>query len=161
MEKLLKKHYKIVIIAIMTFFITVSVLNAKNDTATFDEIAHIPAGYSYIQKQDTRLNPEHPPLLKDFIGIPLAFLDLNFETDKQFWTGDGLNRIWDDGQWEAGKYLLYGAGNNPDQILFWSRIPIIIISVILGLFLFMWGKKIGGTLAGLFILTLYAFYPRT
>lgn len=159
MEKFLKKHYKWVVTAIMIFFTAVSLLNAKNDSATFDEVAHIPAGYSYITQHDMRLNPEHPPLLKDLIGIPLSFLNLNFDTNNQFWSGEGLNRIWDDGQWEAGKYLLYGAGNNPEQILFWARLPIILISILLGLFLFKWGKELAGTLAGLFVLTLYAFDP--
>lgn len=159
MEKFLKKNYKWVIVIIMTFFTVISLFNAKNDSATFDEVAHIPAGYSYVTEHDMRLNPEHPPLLKDLIGIPLAFLNLNFDTNRNFWTGEGLGRIWDDGQWEAGKYLLYGAGNNPDQILFWARLPIILISIVLGLFLFMWGKEIAGTLGGLFVLLLYAFDP--
>ncbi len=159
MEKFLKKNYRLIVVAIMTFFTVVSLLNAKNDSATFDEVAHIPAGYSYVTEQDMRLNPEHPPLLKDLIGIPLAFLNLNFDKTQPFWTGEGLNRVWDDGQWQAGKYLLYEGGNNADQILFLARLPIIIISVILGLFLFMWGKEIAGILGGLFILTLYAFDP--
>lgn len=159
MELFLKKHYRIIVAAIMSFFVVVSILNAKNDSATFDEIAHIPAGYSYVKFHDTRLNPEHPPLLKDMIGLPLTFLNLNFDKNNQFWTGDGLKRIWDDGQWEAGKYLLYDAGNDPDKILFWSRMPIILISVVLGLFLFMWGKEIAGILGGLFALTIYAFDP--
>lgn len=159
MEKFLKKHQILIVILIMAFFTTVSLLNAKNDSATFDEVAHIPAGYSYVTQHDMRLNPEHPPLLKDLVGLPLTFLNLNFNTNNQFWSGEGLNRIWDDGQWEAGKYLLYGAGNNPGQILFWARLPIILISIILGLFLFKWGKEIAGTLGGLFVLTLYAFDP--
>lgn len=159
MEKFLKQNYRWIIFVIMIFFITVSILNAKNDSATFDEVAHIPAGYSYVTEQDTRLNPEHPPLLKNLIGIPLAFLDLNFDTSKDFWTGENLPRIWDDGQWVAGKHLLYEAGNNPEQILFWARLPIILISVLLGLFLFKWGKELAGTLGGLFVLTLYAFDP--
>jgi hypothetical protein len=159
MELLLKKHRRAIIGIIMTFFIGVSLFNAKNDSATFDEVAHIPAGYSYIKMQDMRLNPEHPPLLKDLIGIPLAFLNLKFDTSQTFWTGEGFARIWDDGQWAAGKHLLYEAGNNPDQIIFWARVPIILLSVILGLFLYMWGKEIAGTLGGLFVLTLYAFDP--
>jgi hypothetical protein len=159
MEEILKKNYKLIVVVIMAFFITVSVLNAKNDSATFDEVAHIPAGYSYVTQHQTRLNPEHPPLLKDLIGLPLAFLHLNFNTNQDYWTGDNLPRVWDDGQWAAGKYLLYGAGNNPDQTLFWARLPIILISVLLGLFLFMWGKELAGTLGGLFVLTLYAFDP--
>lgn len=159
MEKFLKKNHKSIILMIMTFFTVVSVLNAKNDSATFDEIAHIPAGYSYVTQHDMRLNPEHPPLLKMLIGMPLLFLDLNFDTNRNFWTGEGFKRIWDDGQWESGKHLLYGAGNDPDKIIFWARIPIIIISIILGLFLFMWGKEIAGIMGGLFALTLYAFDP--
>ena len=159
MEKILKKNYRLIVVAIMTFFTVVSLLNAKNDSATFDEVAHIPAGYSYITEQDMRLNPEHPPLLKDLIGLPIAFLNLNFDKTQPFWTGEGLNRIWDDGQWQAGKYLLYEGNDNADQILFLARLPIIAISVILGLFLFMWGKEIAGVLGGLFVLTLYAFDP--
>jgi len=159
MEKFLKKNYKIIVVAILTFFTVVSVLNAKNDSATFDEVAHIPAGYSYVTQHDMRLNPEHPPLLKDLIGLPLTFLNLKFDTTQTFWSGEGFGRIWDDGQWAAGKHLLYEAGNNPDQILFWARLPIIIISIVLGLFLFMWGKEIAGILGGLFVLTLYAFDP--
>lgn len=159
MDKFIKKNYGWIIAAIMTFFAVVSVLNAKNDTATFDEVAHIPAGYSYVTQHDMRLNPEHPPLLKGLIGAPLLFLNLNFDINNNFWTGEELNRIWDDGQWEAGKYLLYGAGNNPDQILFWARLPIILLSIILGLFLFKWGKEVAGIYGGLIALILYAFDP--
>jgi hypothetical protein len=143
----------------MTFFITVSLLNAKNDSATFDEIAHIPAGYSYITQHEMRLNPEHPPLLKDLMGLPLAFLNLKFDTNAQFWTGNDLKRAWDDAQWTAGKSLLYESGNNPDQIIFWSRISTIFLSVLLGLFIFKWAKEFAGILAGLFALTIYAFDP--
>ena len=40
-----------------------------NDSAIFDEVAHIGAGYTYLKYQDGRLNPEHPPLLKDLAGF--------------------------------------------------------------------------------------------
>jgi hypothetical protein len=158
METFLKKNYKLVIVAIMAFFAVVSVLNAKNDSAIFDEVAHIPAGYSYLTQHDTRLNPEHPPLIKDLAAFPLLFMHLKFDTSQAFWTGD-LPNMWDEGQWAAGHHLLYEAGNNPDQIIFWSRLPIILLSIILGLFLFKWGKELAGTSAGLFALALYAFDP--
>lgn len=158
MEKFSKKYYKHIIIVVLTFFAVVSVLNAKNDSATFDEVAHIPAGYSYMTQHDTRINPEHPPLIKDFSGIPLLFMNLNFDTSQKFWTGELKNK-WDEGQWAAGRHLLYEAGNDPDKIIFWARIPIIILSIILGLFLFRWGREIAGTSAGLFALILYACDP--
>ncbi len=158
MEKFLTKHSKLIVAGILTFFAVVSILNANNDSATFDEVAHIPAGYSYVSQHDTRLNPEHPPLIKDLAGLPLLFLHLNFDTTQPFWTGE-LPNMWDEGQWAAGRHLLYEAGNNADQIIFWSRLPIVLLSILLGLFLFKWGKELGGISAGLFALTLYAFDP--
>lgn len=158
MDAFAKKYYKHIIVGVMAFFTVVSVLNAWNDAATYDEVAHIPASYSYVTQHDTRLNPEHPPLIKDLAGLPLLFMDLNFDTSQKFWTGD-LPNMWDEGQWAAGRSLLYGSGNDPDKIIFWARIPIILLSILLGLFLFKWGKEIAGTSAGLFALILYAFDP--
>lgn len=155
MQKFLEKRYKIIIFAMLAFVAVVSILNAKNDSAIYDEIAHIPAGYSYLTEQDMRLNPEHPPLIKNLSALPLLFMDLNFDTTKDFWTKDNVA----DSQWNAGKYLLYGAGNDADKIIFWSRIPIILLSLIFGLFIFKWTRELAGTIAGLFALTLYSFDP--
>ena len=40
------------------------------NSATFDEVAHIAAGYGYVHYGDYRLNPEHPPLIKDLAALP-------------------------------------------------------------------------------------------
>ena len=45
---------------------------ARRESATFDEIAHIGAGVSYLQKQDMRMNEEHPPLAKVLAAVPLV-----------------------------------------------------------------------------------------
>ena len=60
-----------IIIASSTILAIVSVWN---DSPIVDEIPHIGAGYSYVQKGDFRLNPEHPPLAKDLAGFALSFL---------------------------------------------------------------------------------------
>lgn len=153
-----KEKHRLIITLVSIVFISISLLNAKNDAATFDEIAHIPASYSYLTQHEMRLNPEHPPLLKDFAAFPLLFMDLNFDVSQPFWNGE-LPRKWDEGQWAAGRHLLWEAGNNPDKIIFWSRVPIVIISLLLGLFIFKWTREIAGTLAGLLAFILYSFDP--
>jgi predicted membrane-bound dolichyl-phosphate-mannose-protein mannosyltransferase len=150
-----EKHHKLLVALMLIFMFAVSVLNARNDSAIFDETAHIPAGYSYLKEHDMRLNPEHPPLLKDLAALPLLFFNPNFDTSKDFWTKDNA----DAGQWNAGKVFLWDSGNDPDRIIFWSRIPIILLSLILGLFIFRWTRELAGTLAGLFALALYTFNP--
>lgn len=137
---------------LLVFMFLVMVGSTWNDSATFDEVAHIDAGYSYLKYQDGRLNPEHPPLLKDLAAFPLLFLGLYGDMPSQpFWTWENVN----DRQWAAGNYLLYESGNDPDRILFASRLPIIILAIIFGWILFGWVSSYYGKKAGL--LTLFFF----
>jgi len=154
MKYFLKKRYKIIITIILAFMAVVSILNAKNDSLIYDEDAHIPAGYSYLVTHDIRLNPEHPPMLKDFAAFPLLFIGPKFDTTQPFW---GKNP--DSAQWESGKVFLFQSGNDPDRIIFWARLPFILLSLILGLFIFKWAREFSGVYAGILALILYAFDP--
>ncbi len=155
MEKFLKKNYLGLIVLILFFILMVSLINARQDSPIYDEIAHIPAGYSYLTKHDLRLNPEHPPLIKDLAAFPLLFLNLNFPTESSSFWEENPN----DAQWNAGRYFLYQAGNNPETIVFWSRLSIIFLALVLGIFIFFWAREIAGLTAGLIALILYAFDP--
>src|SRR5205823_4435252 len=44
---------------------------ARRESVTVDEVSHIGAGVSYLQRLDLRMNPEHPPLPKVLAAIPL------------------------------------------------------------------------------------------
>jgi hypothetical protein len=48
----------------------------QEDALTYDEPAHIVAGYSYLHWQNARLNPAHLPLLKMLAVAPLLPLNL-------------------------------------------------------------------------------------
>ena len=125
-----------------------------HDAATFDEVAHIPAGYSYVTKFDYRLNPEHPPLIKALAGISAQiFVHPYFPTNTAAWRDD-IN-----GQWAQGAAFLYEVGNNSDAIIFWSRVPIMRLSLFCGLLIFWWTKRKFGALAAVLTLLLYAFSP--
>ena len=86
----------------------------RGDSASMDELAHIPAGYSYISQRDMRINPEHPPILKDlaglsvWIGSKITGQLINFPDQAKSWQED-IN-----GQWDFGGYFLYQSGNNAD-----------------------------------------------
>lgn len=143
----------LIALALLSIMFVSAFLSYQGDSTTMDELAHIPAGYSYLSQKDFRINPEHPPLIKDLAALPLMFLDLNFPTDVSSWTED-IN-----GQWLLGWEFLYNSGNNPEQILFWSRLSMVITLVFLGWFLFYWIKKEFGSKIALFVLILFAFSP--
>jgi hypothetical protein len=151
------KIYWLVVSFVLLSVFLLAVFSIKDDTFTFDEIAHVGAGYSYLTQQDYRMNPEHPPLIKDLAAIPLLFLNLNFPKDSTTWTQASPATWWH--QFDFGTELIYNSGNDPDKIMFWSRIPMILVLIFLGWFVFMWAKKLWGKKAGLIALFLFAFFP--
>ncbi len=153
MGQFIQSHkYLIVILLLLTKFI-LGILVMSKDSATMDEIAHIPSGYSYLAYSDYRLNPEHPPLLKDLAGLPLLFLDLDFPKDHVSWTQD-VN-----GQWEVGWHFLYHYGNDADLILFLSRLSLLLLSVFFGWLIYAITKKLFGLFPALLALFFYALSP--
>ena len=132
--------------------------SVKQDSLTFDELAHIPAGYSYLTQKDYRVNPEHPPLLKDISAIPLVFLNLNFPTQSQTWLQEGSAPAWWV-QFDLGTEFIYESSNNPLQIIHWARFPMIILTLLFGLFIFKWAKELAGNKAALGVLIIYCFSP--
>ncbi|MDP3785056.1 MAG: glycosyltransferase family 39 protein [bacterium] len=138
------------LLAAMFFLLFFSSLN---DSAIMDELAHIPAAYSYVALKDMRLNPEHPPLIKDLAALLLVALHSNFPTDTPYWRDD-VN-----GQWAQGTAFLYESGNNPDKILFLARLPIMLLAILFGWLLFKWARSIYGSKIALFTTFLYALSP--
>ena len=150
---MLEKYQNYLVAAILTIMLAISIGTTLSDSAIMDEVAHIPAGYTYVKYHDYRLNPEHPPILKDLAGIPLQFLNLTFPAKESFWTTEP------NGQWNAGWKFIYLPENNTEQMLFWSRFPIILLSILLGWVIFKWAKELFGPKAGLLVIVFYAFDP--
>jgi len=111
---------------------------SRHESATMDELAHIPAGYSYVKYFDYRLNPEHPPLVKMMAGLPLLSLDLQFPTDSPAWQ-TAVN-----GQWDAGRLFLYESGNDADQIIQLARIGPMILMLLLIFVVYVWSAEVMG-----------------
>ncbi|MBI2042602.1 MAG: glycosyltransferase family 39 protein [Candidatus Nealsonbacteria bacterium] len=142
---------------LLTLFLT-AFFSMVGDSLTFDELAHIPGGYSYLTQRDYRVNPEHPPLIKDLSAVPLLFKDLTFPADRPVWTQEESAPPWWV-QFDLGTEFIYKSGNNPTDIIVWARLPMILLLVFLGWFLFRWARELGGNLAGLGALALIAFSP--
>jgi len=144
----------IIAIFLMAFMFLMAVFSMKDDSLTMDELAHLPAGYSYLTQKDMRLNPEHPPLIKDLAGFPLLFIkEINFPSEIKDWKDD-IN-----GQWGFGNVFLFKSGNPADKMIFWGRIPMILILILLGFYIFKWTRELFGNKTALLSLFLFSFSP--
>src|SRR5271168_2471831 len=71
-------------IAVMAILL---ILSIRQESVTIDESLHIPAGISYWQARDLRLNLEHPPLLKMWSTLPLMFRHVAADYHGAAWAG--------------------------------------------------------------------------
>lgn len=133
--------------------LVLAVFSVRNDALTTDESPHISAGYSYLMQKDMRLNPEHPPLIKDLAALPLLFQKLNFDAEHSSWK-ENVND-----QWSFGPHFLYEIGNNPDAIAFGARLAVMLVFVLLGLMVYKWGRERLGHGPALLALALTVFSP--
>ncbi len=61
-----------IVIALIAAAVVRSSIATGLDSFTFDEAYHIGAGAAYVKTGDFRLNPEHPPLVKLWVGSYVA-----------------------------------------------------------------------------------------
>ena len=76
-------------------YATLAITSMRVKSATFDEAAHLPAGYTYLKLRDYRLNPEHPPLVKTLAALPLLTMPVQLKPDDEAWA---LRRQWEFGR---------------------------------------------------------------
>ncbi len=146
-------RFHVIAIALLVFMGALAFSLASTDSITTDEAPHITSGYSYLAFQEYRLNPEHPPLMKDLAALPLLFQNLHFPTNSFSWTQNTND------QWELAHQFLFKSGNNPDSIIFWGRLGPIAIMLALGGLIYLWTRKLFGSWTGIFALFLYTFSP--
>lgn len=144
-----KQIFVVVILLFVVFFLPF--MSARNFSPAYDEITHLPSGFSYLKTGELKLNPEHPPLIKMLAAVPLLFLNLKFDPNDQNLTGPKTD------EWQFGRDFLFN--NGTDRVIFWGRIPIILLSVLLGWYVFRWGKELFGHKAGVIGLFIYALMP--
>jgi len=123
-------------------------------SATFDEVAHLPAGYSYLVTQSIRINPQHPPLIKEICALPLLLLDVKMPVDRETLRNAAVSLTY---QWGFGKRFLYG--QNADLLLFWGRVPAVLLSLALAALVMVWAGRLWGGSAALLALFLYVLDP--
>ncbi|MGW3286396.1 ArnT family glycosyltransferase [Streptomyces sp. NPDC001002] len=120
---------------------------AVQQTPTIDEPVYVGTAADYLHEHRIRFNPEHPPLGKLVIAAGVAVADPHVDTN---YKGD---------QGEFGRHLLYESGNDPWQLMFWARLPVMVLTLLFGLVVFAFARELAGAVAGLAALALYAFSP--
>jgi hypothetical protein len=122
------------------------------NSQTFDEAAHIAAGYSYITKGDFRLNVEHPPLSKELAGLAVYLrFHLPFNPEPELWQKAD--------EWMIGRDFLYRSSVSAEQILRVARLPNLFLGAALVALVSWWTYRLWGAWPAFLAGGLAAFDP--
>jgi hypothetical protein len=121
---------------------------------TNDEMIHIPAGYYHLAAGYFQLNNEHPPLVKMWAALPLLFIQPNEPPPAKDEAEHNMNLTW--------RYQARFWGDNAEHfeaIIFWTRAFMIILTLGLGVLIFLFARDLFGTRAACLSVALFAFEP--
>ena len=148
-------HRKIALfcgLIVLCVFVGQGVFFIRANSQTVDEATHLAAGYSYLTTRDFRLDPEHPPFIKELQVLPLwVVYKLPFRPDLQQWREADQEQI--------GLDFLYKSAIPADQILAWSRFTNLFLGVLLVTLIGWWAYRLWGILPAMLAMALACLEP--
>jgi hypothetical protein len=150
----MKKNVPYLVAAVLLWLLFAqAVRGAVISSLTFDEGPHLAVGYATLRTGDFRLQPVHihPPLANILAAAPLL-LDPSLPDPRSIpgWDIASLSAVTDTVIWQH---------RPPDGIALAGRLPIILLAMLLGAFVYRWAADLAGWKAGLLALFLYALDP--
>src|SRR5215472_2363825 len=145
--------YVIAAVLLTVFFLEVFFASGKKSPA-WDEPGHIASGVAYVQLGSLAVNLQHPPLLKALSGLGLTLGGGKWQDVPQ---ARDLLRGAEQWQWDIGSLILIKTGL--DRALTWARLPMMLVGLLGGLVLYLWGRQMASEAAALWALFLYVLDP--
>ena len=76
---------KIFVLVASALFLTLCIGSIRTEAVTANETVHIPAGLSYLQRFDARMNIQPPPLIKMLAAFPLLLMHAKPDYSDSTW----------------------------------------------------------------------------
>ncbi|MBW1810871.1 MAG: glycosyltransferase family 39 protein [Deltaproteobacteria bacterium] len=114
-----------------------------------DELANLPSGYVYLLRGDY-IDGTHPPLLRYLVSIPLFIMGPDHFPDDPVWY-----KSWH----SFGRKFIYKNQVSSSAIVFWPRFMVMLLTLGLGLLIYLWSRERFGRWGGLFSTTLFSLEP--
>jgi hypothetical protein len=140
MDTIGRRRFTLLVILLIGIAIARSAISTRLDSFTQDEAYHIAAGVSYVKYRDFRINPEHPPFVKLWIGAVLAGTGFQLASLRRF------NDKPDEREFTEDAVFLK---NDPDSVQRRARMGMWILNGLLLLALTLAAERVLGTAAAL------------
>ncbi|MDX6574063.1 MAG: hypothetical protein QOE96_16 [Blastocatellia bacterium] len=120
-----------------------------------DEVVHIPAGYYHLVIGDFQFLNQHPPMSMMIGTLPLLFMqpgELSEAERQKIPRDDAFVFVVSQRFWSPNESF-YRA------VSFWTRLPMIAFTMIFGIVIFLFARRLFGERAGVIALALFTLEP--
>jgi len=142
-----EKGILILVLAFM-LHIGMGLYQLGHQSLTVNEPIYMMAGYYYLTEGET-FQTGHPQLTHVLAAVPLLFLPVDAPDPTTIEHAQEYART----EW------LYYEDNDLATILFWARIPFLLLSFLCAYFVFRWTKELFGLLPAAIALCIYILHP--
>ena len=126
-------------------------LSFRRNSATYDEQYHIANGLYFLHRGDPGLIPAHPPLIEVLATLPLL-ADRNLVVPPRDASSSVSNLAYSD-------QVVWRLNPNGPSMVARARLPIIGLTLLLGVIVYAWTRELFGPISALLALTLLSFDP--
>jgi hypothetical protein len=153
MRQLARNRPVFAAVPIILLFFFLALDSAVGDSPTMDEQNHLARGLAFLRTGDARFSLEHPPLINSLSAAPLLLLpELRLPTDHPSWEAP-------EGWYAFAEQLLWVYNHDVERMVFLARLPIIFLTIGLGLTGYRFGRRLWGRAGGLVGLAFLLFDP--
>ena len=145
----------------LVVFAVKAVSSLRGESATWDETHYFGVGKRLLEtgRWDFPGSILHPPLSYYLASLPL----LSEPSDPDLWQPDparaGESSYRGAADVARGQTLLSSPTNQGDRLLIRSRLMMVALGLLLGIFVFRWALELHGPWGGMLAIVLYAFCP--
>ena len=144
---------------LLTVHAALAIDTLRRKSVTVDEVAHLPAGISYWQTATFELYHHNPPLVKLLAALPALATQPTVDYLKS-WSANKQQGL-PLNQWAFGWEFMHANAAKYHEIYFWARLPVVAISILAGVVIFLWAREVFGPMAGLIGLALWTWCPNS
>jgi len=151
----------ILVFLLLLIHAAILICSLKVKSVTDDERVYVLAGYHQWKTGDSQFNFFQPPLVKMWATWPLLYLEPELPREDIMVYRQKLDQSWDHvgSEWAIGHRFFYDYNNNPAKIIFWARLPMVLLSCLLGFIIYFWARQAYSVEGGVLALFIFVFHP--
>lgn len=143
----------LVAVPVILLFFWLALNSMVDDSPTMDEQNHLARGLAFLKTGDPRFSLEHPPLINMISALPLLSLPgINLPINHESWN---LREGW----YAFAEQLLWIYNQDVERMVFLARIPILFLTIALGLVGYRFALNLWGRVAALIVFILLLLDP--